>query len=128
MFHIPGPNNIISNALPCHLPLTAMALLPSLQIHHFQPPHITMHIAPQKSRQPTCTAWSCKQLISKHAITLGYTLDTSVKDSGFSPNPYSSHFLFISIYSSQFLFMGALQLARVCCDFCNYIFHRSVTL
>jgi len=28
-----------------------------------------------------------------------------VKDSGFSPNPYSSHFLFISIYYSYFPFM-----------------------
>jgi len=32
---------------------------------------------------------------------------SSVKDSGFSPNPYSSHFLFFSIYSSHFLFMWA---------------------
>src|SRR5882724_3708640 len=30
-----------------------------------------------------------------------------VKDSGFSPNPYSSHFLFCSIYSSYLSFMHA---------------------
>jgi len=36
-----------------------------------------MHIAPQKSRQPTHTAWSRERLISEHAIALGYALDTS---------------------------------------------------
>ena len=34
-----------------------------------------------------------------------------VKDSGFSPNPYSSHFLFFSIYSSYFSFMQAFAVS-----------------
>src|SRR5882724_3149676 len=36
----------------------------------------------------------------------------TVKDSGFSPNPYSSHFLLCEY----------LQSAGVCCDFCDCIF------
>jgi len=42
IFHVPRADNSIADALSCHLPTTAMSMLPSLQIHHFQPPHVAM--------------------------------------------------------------------------------------
>ena len=36
-----------------------------------------MFLMPVKSRQLYCATWSCEQVIHKHAITLGYTLDDS---------------------------------------------------
>src|SRR5882724_7508819 len=44
-----------------------------------------------------------------------------VKDPGFSPSPYSSHFLFFSIYSSYFHSCMHLQPASVCCDCCDVV-------
>ena len=42
----------------------------------------------------------------------GIALGIGVKDSGFSPNPYSSHFLFFSIYSPYFSFMQAFSVSQ----------------
>jgi len=52
-----------------------------------------------------------------------------VKDSGFSPNPYSSHFYSL-IYSSYFSSCMHLQSASVCCDVvcCDCIVSQDVNL
>jgi len=42
VFHIPGVDNVIADALSPHLLGSAAQLLPGLQIHHFQPPHIVL--------------------------------------------------------------------------------------
>ena len=42
VFHIPGHDNTIVDALSCHLPAAAIALLPRLRVHHFQPPHVML--------------------------------------------------------------------------------------
>jgi len=50
----------------------------------------------------------------------GFVLRGSVKDSGFSSNPYSSHFLFCSIILLIFHSCMHLQSASVCCVCCDY--------
>src|SRR5882724_12614785 len=47
--------------------------------------HRVMLTTPTKSRQPLCSAWPCEQLISKHAIALGFALDNSTLQT------YNSH-------------------------------------
>jgi len=42
VFHVPGADNSIVDALSRHLPMTAASMLPGLQIHHFQPPRVAM--------------------------------------------------------------------------------------
>jgi len=39
VFHVPGTDNIMADALSHNLPGTASSLLPGLRIHLFQPPH-----------------------------------------------------------------------------------------
>jgi len=39
VFHIPGADNTVADALSHQLLETAVTLLPGLKIHHFQPPH-----------------------------------------------------------------------------------------
>ena len=42
VLHIPGDDNTIADTLSWHLPHMALALLPKLWIHHFQPPRIML--------------------------------------------------------------------------------------
>jgi len=43
VFHIPGADNVIADALSCNLPMVAAASLPGLNIHiFFEPPHSMM--------------------------------------------------------------------------------------
>jgi len=42
IFHIPGADNVIADALSHHLLGSTAQLLPGLQIHHFQPPCIAL--------------------------------------------------------------------------------------
>src|SRR5882724_6806699 len=45
VFHIPGTDNCIADALSRHLFNMALTLSPGLNIHHFQPPCDTMGLA-----------------------------------------------------------------------------------
>jgi len=45
MFHIPGTDNVIADALSRHLPGSAVRLSLDLQIHHFQPPRTMLGCA-----------------------------------------------------------------------------------
>jgi len=54
VFHIPGMDNSIADTLSQHLPRSEAHLLPVLQIHHFQTPHIALGhmewwLSPQKN-------------------------------------------------------------------------------
>jgi len=51
-------------------------------------------------------------------------LSGSVKDSGFSSNPYSSHFLFSQFILLIFYSCKHLQSAGVCCDSCDCTFSQ----
>ena len=42
IFHVPGADNVVADALSCNLPVVAAASLPGLQIHMFEPPHKAM--------------------------------------------------------------------------------------
>jgi len=42
VFHIPGMDNSVADALSQHLPETAITLSPGLQVNLFQPPHDTL--------------------------------------------------------------------------------------
>jgi len=42
VFHVPGSDNLVADALSRHLPSTAIALSPGLQVNLFQPPRITL--------------------------------------------------------------------------------------
>ena len=48
----------------------------------------------------------------KEICIISWIFGDVVKDSGFSPNPYSSHFLFCSIYSSYLSFMHAFAVCQ----------------
>jgi len=70
--------------------------------------------------------WACRHFMKWPCLLcMGQTI--CVKDSGFSPNPYSSHFLFFSIYSSYFSFMHAFAVSQCllwllwCCDCCDVV-------
>jgi len=39
VFHVPGTENVTTDTLSRNLPRVAVASLPGLQIHHFEPPH-----------------------------------------------------------------------------------------
>ena len=55
---------------------------------------------------------TCLELGWYNTPPLHFKCWLSVKESGFSPKPYSSHFIFISFYSSQFSFMQAFTISQ----------------
>src|SRR5882724_11488848 len=52
------------------------------------------------------------ELLRPYDVNMCHSQLKDVKDSGFSPNPYSSHFLFCSIYSSYLSFMHAFAVCQ----------------
>src|SRR5882724_1489585 len=44
IFHVPGADNCVADALSCHLFNMALMLSPGLNIHHFQPPRDVMRL------------------------------------------------------------------------------------